>query len=243
LQPDLLALLRDFCRDADCAGFLRGQAGYFRAVDRAMAHRGDPIDQAWFRRFFALPPTETYRPVLSLMGASDLGYVRVNHGGERRATYTVVAVKGMDRQGLPTALNQAAMERLNLHETAHAYANQLVDRNLARLQRPAEILLRRPATWTRVKDSFYNNAPFLMRETFVRAVAIKYAEAHGGGPSVREREIAEQEQAGFVWMRAFVEQLDAYERDRARYKTLQDFLPALIACLDAAAAGQARSQG
>jgi aminopeptidase N len=235
LDADLLRLLRQFYRDAQCAEFFKAQAPYFNAVNAAVAARGPALDKAWIERFFGIARTERYRPVLSLLGASDLGYIRVNYGKERRDTYTIISVSGFDEKGMPKRLSDEAMARLNLHETGHTFVNQLVDNNLTALRGPAEILLKRPDTWSRVKDSFYNNAPFLMRESLVRAFAIKYTEQRGGGAAAREREIAAQEKAGFVWMKGLVEQLDAYERDRTRCKDMAAFMPVLIAFFKTAA--------
>jgi hypothetical protein len=236
LNPELVGLLRQFYRNSEADKFFASQSGYFSQVNASVASRSDKIDMIWLEQFFGIPPTEKYKPVLSLLGVSNLGYIRVNYGNERRDTYTIIAVSEFDANGMPGELSEIDMNRLNLHEVLHTFANQLADNNLGALERPAEELLKRPETWSRVEKSFYNNAPFLMRESFVRAVAIKYAEAHGGGAAGRERDTAVQEKAGFVWMRALLEQLDQYERDRQRYPNLSAFMPSLIKFFEVTAA-------
>lgn len=234
LRPEMVAGLQQFYRDAECAAFFQSQAAYFQAVNSDVQRRSTSVNTQWLERFFATPRTETYTSVLSLLGGSDFGYVRVNFGDERRNTHTVFALSAFDRQGLPTGRDYEAMTRISLHEGIHAYANQLVDQNLASLSPAAEALLARPEVWSRVRESFYNNAPFLLRESMVRAVAIKYAEENGGGAEARERAIAAEERAGFVWMRGLVERLDYYEANRDVFPDMPAFMPELIAFFEEA---------
>jgi len=228
LRPEMIAGLQQFYRDADCAEFFQSQAAYFHAVNREVESRSVEPNAQWLEHFFATHPTETYTPVLSLLGGSDFGYVRVNFGHELRNTHTIFALTRFDHRGLPTNLDYEAMARLGLHEGLHAYANQLVDRNLEALQPAAEALLAKPEVWSQVRETFYNNAPFLLRESMVRAVAIKYTEENGGSSEARARAIAAEERAGFVWMGRLVEQLDYYEANRGAFPNMLAFMAELI---------------
>jgi len=104
----------------------------------------------------------------------------VNYGNERRDTYTIFAVKGIDPDGAPTGLAPQAMMRMILHETVHSFANQVIDRNLATLLPVAERLLARPTVEARVRNTFYDNAPFLLRESLVRATCLVHTGDHEG---------------------------------------------------------------
>jgi hypothetical protein len=227
LKPALPALLRQFHTDAQCEKFFRSQENYYAAVNRAMAKLATHPNKAWLTAFFGLQTTENYRPVLSLFGVGDYSYMRVNFAGNVRDTYTVVAWKSFDKNGMPLALDAQKLARSTLHETIHSYTNQLVDRHMNDLRASAEVLLRNPTVWERVKDSFFNNAPFLLYESLVRASSIKYLLDNKTLATTREKEIAAQEKAGFLWIKGLVEQLDVYEQKRSQYKNLQEFMPEL----------------
>ena len=227
-KPELIALLKQFCKDAACDVFFRSQQQYFEEVDRALAKRAIAIDKEWLERFFSLRTTENYSAVLSLLGVGDFAYLRVNFHHNNRDTYTVYACTSFDENGMPTNIDQQKTARSNLHEYIHAYTNQLVDRHLSEVHKSAETLLANPVVWERVKTTFFNNAPFLLYESLVRASSIKYMAAHSSFATTREMEIANQEKAGFLWMRGLVERLDFYENNRRRYRNLEDFMPELI---------------
>jgi hypothetical protein len=227
LKPDLPALLRQFYADAQCKTFFRSQEKYYAAVNRSMAKLATYPNRGWLTAFFGLQATENYRPVLSLFGVGDYSYIRVNFAGNVRDTYTIVAWKSFGRNGMPLDLDAQQLARSTLHETIHSYTNQLVDTHMNDLRASAEVLLRNPTVWGRVKDSFFNNAPFLLYESLVRASSIKYLVDNKTLATSREKEIAAQEKAGFLWIEGLVEQLDVYEQKRGQYKNLQDFMPEL----------------
>ncbi|MFN8583448.1 MAG: DUF4932 domain-containing protein [Gemmatimonadaceae bacterium] len=118
-----------------------------------------------------------------------------------------------------------------MHEAIHAYTNQIVDRHASELRAAAERLLSDPRVRERVRGTFYDNWRFLLRESLVRAVAIQYNAAMGG-VSNKDREIAAQDGAGFLWMGGLVRALDRYARERARYPDLSAFAPELVRFFD-----------
>lgn len=235
-KQDIVALLPKFYADAKGAEFFQQQAAYFRASEAYYQSNGVGIREDWFGKFFGLTKTEEFHPVLSMLGVGQFNYFRFNRAGNLRDTFVIYGANAYDRDGLPLGVDHVAIARSSVHELAHCYANQLVDRLMAALRGPAEKLLAKPAVWSKMKDTFFNNAPYLMYESFVRASAIKYAEKTGTLWASREEAIVVQEKAGFFWMRGLVEHLDAYERDRSAYKTLDDYMPVLIRYFEKVAA-------
>ncbi|MFN8651847.1 MAG: DUF4932 domain-containing protein [Gemmatimonadales bacterium] len=225
LDPGFLSLLRAFYREARAEDFFRRQRGYFDAVNEAFRQRFTPVDPAWFREFTGLEPTERYTPIAGLMALGAGDYLRVNFGAGRRNTHTIVVAGAYDSAGLPGAQWKEWVTRSSVHELVHAYTNQVIDRYADALRPAAESLLALPEVHARVKDTFYGNWQYLLYESLVRAVAIRY---QARDAATEARDISAQEQAGFLWIRGLLGVLDRYAGDRGRYPTLIELGPELV---------------
>lgn len=228
LDPGFLQLLRGFYRDSHAEAFFRSQRRYFATVNDAFRRRYTPIDAAWIQEFTGLAPTERYTPIASLMALGGGDYLRVNFGGGRRNTHTIVVPGSYDSAGLPGTQWKDWATRSTLHELVHAWTNQVVDRYADGLRPPAEMLLADPEVHSRVKDTFYGNWQYLLYESLVRAISIRYLVASGAVATTEPGEVAAQEKAGFLWMQGLLGELDRYARDRQRYPTLMHFAPELV---------------
>lgn len=247
LDPRFLVLLRAFYRDSHADVFFRSQRPYLDGVDDAFRQRFAPVDAGWLEKLSGLRPTESYTPLASLMGLGAGDYLRVNFGGGRRNTHTIVVAGAYDSAGLPGNRWKDWVTRSSVHELVHAYTNQVIDRYADSLRAAAESLLAVPEVQARVKDTFYGNWQYLLYESVVRAAAIRYMTTDGGVAIDEAREIAAQEEAGFLWMRGLLGELDRYASDRKRYPTLMEFGPELVRYFQRTAtdlrAGSAPSRG
>jgi hypothetical protein len=229
LNGEILGLLKRFYKDARCAEFFAAQRAYFDAVNRYFPAEGYAIDARWFDDFYRVGPTETYRPILSLMGAGNMFYIRVNFGDGRRNTHTILAAQGFDAGGIPRKIDRNAVLKSSVHEHAHAFINQLVDRRFEEVSGPAMRLLADPTVAERVKGAFYSEPRYLVYESIVRASEIMYFTAHGGG--AKAKLIADQERAGFLWMGGMVAKLEGYAARRDAYADFGAYMPEIIALL------------
>ncbi|MFN8572349.1 MAG: DUF4932 domain-containing protein [Gemmatimonadaceae bacterium] len=231
LRPPLLQLLRDFYKDANAEAFFQAERPYYSTVNDAYRQPSTTIDQSWIERFAGLAATETYTPVVSLMALGLGDYIRVNFGKDRRNSHTIVGSVAYNVRGVLASPDAEFVARSSLHEAIHAYTNQIVDRHASELRGAAERLLSDPRVRERVRGTFYDNWRFLLYESLVRAVTIQYHAAMGGAAN-KDREIAVQEGAGFLWMGGLVRALDRYARERARYPDLSAFAPELVRFFD-----------
>lgn len=232
LDSELLRHLRRFRDEARCEAFLRKERDYWRALERHIAGQWIDVDAHWLAMLLGIAPTEYYNAVLSLFGVADFGYFRVNHGGGRRETFTMLAIEAFGPEGMPVARDPEPIARMMLHESVHAFTNQLVDRNLPRLLPPAAALLEVPEVARRVQGSFYANPPFLLYESLVRAVGIVYLLRKRPFETTRAQEIAAQEAAGFLWIRGLVELLEAQLDRPGRQASVAAMMPAIVAYFD-----------
>lgn len=225
LTEKFIALLKQFYKDTDCSTFFKLQQSYYETVDREVEREIIQVNKKWFENFFTLPATENYYAITSLQNIGVWDYIRVNFSNNRRNTYTVFGCDTFDKNGIPTNFANPQIARKYLHEYIHAFTNQLVDKNIFVLQKPAEIILSNPKVWEHVKGAFYNNWQFILYESLVRACSVKYISGNEGFETTRDKEILMQEKYGFFWMRGLVEKLDDYEKNRSKYKSLEDFMP------------------
>ncbi len=224
LKDDVLTLLRRFYADSHADAFFASQQRYFAEVDEAFRRRLKPVDDAWLAGFFRTAPTESYSAVVSLLGLGAGDYIRVNFGGERRNTHTIIVPRSYDAEGLPVADGVDWVPRTMLHEMVHAYTNQLVDLQVDSLRGSAETIWAHPWVRSRVKGTFYDNWRFLLYESLVRAAAIEYLVAKSDDQSATlEREVALQEGAGFAWTRGLVREMERYQRERSRVGSFELF--------------------
>jgi hypothetical protein len=231
LLPEVISRIQTFYRDSHAAAFFDSQQRYYQAVSDRFRASGVHVDDHWLQSFFSLPKTETYYPII-MLGTSAGGYLRVNLGGTTRHTATLFTVSSFDSQGMPENLEDPGYRELLLHEQVHAYANQLVDGRFQALEPAAQRLLHRAEVWDKFKATFYNNGPFLLYETLVRAGSLRYAVSHPHFTEDVETLIKAEEAAGFFWLRGLVDVLGTYEANRTSYPTLQTFMPEVIRYLE-----------
>ncbi len=220
-------LLRDFYKKAKCARFFKRQKPYYSAVLGRYEKEAAPMNDTWLQRFFGLEPTEQYYPILGLSKNFGWAYIRTNFEGDRRNTHTIFGTNDFDGEGIPTDFAKPGYAAMLLHERIHCFANQLVDKNQVALRPYAEVILADPEVNGLVKNTFYGNWQYLLYESMVRSISIRYKMGNGAPPDEVEKDLVAQEKAGFLWMRDLVKTWDLYEKDRAKFKTAQDYMPAM----------------
>lgn len=238
LQAELLNRLRAFCRDAHCQEFFDSQAEYFESIERAITYGGMRVCKDWFERFLAVQPLERYAPIVSLLGVGDLSYIRVNFTSTRRNTHTIVALAPDANPRWPLKASRELVARSTVHEYTHAFVNQLVEQQLASLVAAAERLLALQQVATLVRGTFYDNPRYLLYESLVRAISIRYFLDNAGSGFELEKELLSQERAGFSWMRGLLGKLDEYRSHRERYSTFRAFMPEIVKFFDREAIGE-----
>lgn len=219
-----VGLLQQFYRHAKVEEFFRARESYYQAVNRQYEKQGVKLNKQWVNDFFSVKTTEDYYPIVAL-GITEGAYMRVNFSNNYRQTFTIFETTSFDDKGMPATFNRQVFPRMMLHEYVHAFTNQLVDQHSRELRSYAEAMLKNPKVFKAVENTFYGNWQYLLYESLVRACSIKYFMANKGISEDVEKEIADQEKAGFLWMRGLVAELNNYEAKRNRYKNLSEYMP------------------
>lgn len=228
LTAKMVSLLQAFYKDSQAGDFFKSQSAYYKKVEGEYAKQGKLVDVNWFKNFFGNAPSEVYEPVLAI-SLRQGAYMRINFANNRRNTATMFETNGFDASGVPTNLANPYIPKMIVHETVHCFTNQIVDKNLAAFEKVGKKLYAIPEVKQKVSGSFYDNWPYLMYESLVRAGSIKYWERHPGIIASREAAVATEVNAGFLWMDGLVRELDRFEANRGKYKTIEDFTPELLA--------------
>ncbi len=215
--------LRAFVAASDATAFLRSQAALFARTEKRLQTTLDAgLHLAWFDSFFGARAMATFSLYVSpLNGVGAYGPSVLLPGGKEEL-YSIVGVWATDASG--DASFRDDVVPIVVHEFCHSYCNAIVDAHAEDFARPAADV------WPLVSDAMasqaYGDAKTMMRESLVRACVVHYRAANDGAEAAA-RETEEQRQRSFLWTGDLATALTRYEGDRARYPTLDAFMPEL----------------
>jgi hypothetical protein len=136
--------------------------------------------------------------------------------------------------GLPAYGEAEWVRELVWHEFGHSFSNPAVNRN--------------QALWSPYSSLFEPLREAMGRQAYREWSACVYEHANRAhvariarrelGPDAAEAILRKEEARGFRYIRALYNRLGEYEADRARYKTIDDFAPRLLAVFGEAANGR-----
>ena len=219
---DLAALLRELGSAAKKAGFaeLWSGSGALRArAEAAAASAATALDLGWYEAFCGFPTPGAVR-VVPALGSRPSNYAARRHGIDPEIA-AFLAVSSTDA-GLEVDAS------VLVHEIGHAFVNPLVSENRAVLEPPGQRVY--AAVKERMDASAYGAWDTVVVESVLRAVTVRYAEAHGG-PAAARSELARHLDRGFPWTVVLADSMRDYEADRARYATLGEWSVPLAAVL------------
>jgi hypothetical protein len=225
-----VALLRDFAQKADASTFFAQRREFHaEAAHRLAARLADSKALPWFDAFFGKRAGASCAAVVGLLcGGHNYG-VSVQHAdGKPDELRPVFGCWRFDAEGLPTFGEE--LLPLFVHELCHSYTNPVVERHLARLQRPGDALFAAKAQ--AMRNQAYTNGRTVLCETFVRACVIRCL-ADTDGAAAAKRQAALETRNHFPWAAEVAARLGEYQADRAKYPDFDAFVPRLAEALDA----------
>ncbi|MHC4853616.1 MAG: DUF4932 domain-containing protein [Planctomycetota bacterium] len=215
---------REFVREARFDRFLKTHDKLYQtAVERMQKVLDEHARQAWFDEFFGARPEARFELVLGMLNGGQCYGPRVRTADGKENLYCVLGVWSTDADGLPR-FDRSMVETV-VHEFCHSYCNPLVDKHADKLAEPAHKLY--PHVQSAMRAQAYGNWKTVMYESLVRAAVVRYVRAVSGAQAAR-RQIAGDQQRSFYWVRELAGLLGQYEKQRDKYKTLDDFMPEVI---------------
>lgn len=220
-----LEAARRFVSDTDFAGFLKSQRPFYDLVDaRLRAFVAKNADLPWFDRFFG-PRSHTpfhLVPGLANGGPSYGPHVTLTSGAEE--IYAIPGVWRVDTEGLPVF--DAEWTAVLVHELSHSYANPLVDKFGAQLDKSGSRLFQ--AFSAQMRRQAYADGRTVLYESLVRAVTARYELEHHGAEAAT-RAVKEERSRSFLWTGDLLALLGQYAQNREHYPTLESFMPRVVA--------------
>jgi hypothetical protein len=200
-------------------------------VRRLRAALDAGIEMDWFPRFFGARPAQSFTVIPGLLNGGGSYGPRVVRADGTEELYSILGTWLVDGDGKPRF--DASIVDTVVHEFCHSFCNPIVEAHRERLRGAGEQL------WPFVADTMraqaYGNWETMMKETLVRVCTARYVLATRGERE-HERAVDYEHGRGFEWTAALSERLGAYELDRAKFATLDAFVPELAARLETFAA-------
>ncbi len=224
----LLKDLRDLAAKVEWTRFAAAQAPRYAAAAERLAHAANATPIApWFERALGARPGASVVLVPGLLtGGSNYGVGARLGDGSPEEIRPIIGCRRWDAAGLPVF--GADIVPLVAHELCHSYTNAIVDRHAVALKPIGERLYRGVAG--RMERQAYGTWQTMMYETFVRMMVVRFLRDTQGAEAA-DRLAAEDVAAGFAWVPDLAAALDPYMADRARYPTLDAFVPEIVAVL------------
>jgi hypothetical protein len=219
------AALRDFSEATDFLGFFEAQLPFHRATEARMRERiAASFDRDWLEKFFGGGGDATFllHPAV-LQGSHNYG-VGVRFEDGREEISPLIGCWKYDDEGLPL-FDDTVMPTI-VHEFCHSFCNPIVDRHYASLA-PSEAAIF-PHVEERMRRQAYPTWRIVLGESLVRASVVRYVSAKQGSAAAKAQ-ADDDARKGFLWIHDLVERYAAYEADRERYATLEDFTPEMVA--------------
>lgn len=219
--------LRSFAEASKAAEFFDAHADYYKQAADGLAQRltARPYRE-WMDSFFGVRPDASGGEFLAIVGLLNGGGsygVSVRHPDGRSEICPVIGAGEFDKAGLPVFGEGDA--GLIVHEFSHTYTNPLVDRFASALLPAARDIY--PKREALMKPQAYGAPLTMLYESMVRACSVRFLVAHGT-PEEAEQRIAFETARGFLWTRGLSGLLAEYERGRAMWPALEDFMPRIV---------------
>lgn len=219
-----LATARRFVADTRFAEFLKSQQSLYDITNsRLRAFVETSTDLPWFDRFFGARPRARFIIVPGLVnGGPSYGASLIAEDGVEEI-YAIPGVWEVDSEGQPRFSGD--WTETMVHEFVHSYANPLVERFAAQLEKAGR-QLNQPVQEA-MRAQAYGPWKTLLYESLVRATTIRYIIEHTG-PEAARGAIQREHARSFLWTGELVALLGQYEKDRKAYPTIESFMPKVV---------------
>lgn len=221
-----LKQLRAFVKESDFNAFVRAhQPLYTETASRVQSLLKTSAHLEWFESFFGPRKGSSFVLAIGLLnGGGNYGASCRDANGEE--VYCILGVWFADTQGMPY------FDRIYLpviiHEFTHTYTNPVVDAHLPALRSAGETLY--PYVARQMEAQAYSAWETMMRESLVRACVLRYQLKYERGWGALQ--MLDERMRSFLWIDGLFQRLGEYEADRAKYPTLDAFMPRVVDFFD-----------
>jgi hypothetical protein len=198
--------LASFIKDTNFSSFMRETAGLQRGVEQALIKSlGDGVDLDWYRRQYNVPSNARFSVAPALLSAKNSYGLHVTLPDGRIEVTIVLATPSVDDPA-HLVYPSAAIMGLLVHELSHPFVNPWVDANAKLLLPHAKKLF--AAVGTSMQRNAYGNPRYMLYESIVRGMAVRYARDHAQ-PKVERYSLDDDRSKDFLWTDALATRLAA----------------------------------
>jgi hypothetical protein len=219
-----LEAARDFVKRTKFKQFIKKHQPLYDATaaklrDAVAAHAR--LD--WFDSFFGNPPDAAFIVIPGMMNGGGSYGPKITLPDGKTELYSIIGVWKMDKSGAPTFDSNTV--NIIVHEFCHSFVNPLVDMNYKTLDKAGQQLF--PPVAEAMEKQAYTTWKTVLYESLVRAAVIRYIHSVQGAEAAN-KEIQENINRSFFWIKDLADLLAEYETQRSKYPTLNDFMPRII---------------
>ncbi len=216
-----LKVVQQFRTESGFDEFFAAHSKLFATVESRMSDLlARKLHSEWFTEFFGsnAGASFTVHPGLLLGGCNYGEGVRLVDAPEEITP--CIGCWEYDDDGVPIFPDDVLSTIV--HEFCHSYANPVIDAHFADLEKQGDSIF--PSVATVMAQQAYATWKIVLYESLVRASVVRYLAKFEDAAAV-EKELAEQEQRGFTWVRDLSALLAQFEQQRAKYPNLGAFAP------------------
>ncbi|OFY40699.1 MAG: hypothetical protein A2X18_11615 [Bacteroidetes bacterium GWF2_40_14] len=217
-------LLRKFYVDADCEGFFKSNADFYKEVAKRFLPVYEQIDLNWYKSFYGNVSSEKFTIINAPANGQGNYGVSVNYKDGNKEASAIMGAWGTDSTGMPLFRIDDYFPTL-LHEFNHSFINHINAKHSDLLKDCGEQLF--SLVENEMRSQAYGNWLTMMNEALVRACVIKYMKDHDYADAAIQKETKSQIDRGFFWIGELVGELDKYSSQRDIYPSLESYVPRL----------------
>ena len=222
-------LLKEFYIDAKCKEFFASNQNFYKSASTKFLPIYEHIDLEWYKSFYGKEPNEKFIIVNGLgNGGANYG-VDVVLPNNSREVYAIMGTWTVDSLGMAEFGFNDYFPIL-IHEFNHSFVNNLIDKNIKKLGKSGVALYK--VVGKKMADQAYTDYKIMLSEALVRAAVIRYMKDHDFEKIVIEKEIKDQIDKGFFWIKELDQELEKYSKQRKKYPTLKSYMPQIISAYD-----------
>lgn len=220
-------LLNAFYIKSEAEKFFADEKLYYNKILSTFSEVSSNFNQSWYYQYYGLKLNEKFNIIVCCGNGGGNYGASTNFPKEGKQIYAIIGSWTFDKEGNPTFKEDDYLSTL-IHEFNHSFINPLQDKYKTNkiLKTSATRLL--DTMKTEMANQAYKNWQTLINESLVRASVVRYLMANDSTNQQAKQEVITQINVGFLWMKDLVSLLGVYEKDRAKYKTFNDFYPKII---------------
>ena len=219
---EFVKLLIEFYKDSKSEQFFRANQNLYHEASKRFLPVYKKLNIGWYTTFYGKEPNEKFNIVIGLGNGGGSYGPSIEYSNGQREVYAIMGTWRTDSSGMAKFPVNNYFPTL-LHEFNHSFVNYLLEKDTVPFEKNGKILYK--AVENEMRSQAYGNWQTMLNESLVRAAVIKYMKDHDFDKQVIRDEINTQLNNGFLWIKELVSELENYDAQRSRYRTLEEYMP------------------